>query len=147
MFGVPRFVHELRRMPSHIQDFWLEAMKAELHNLETVHKAITIHDEDTDERPADERIWNSTWAFKAGGPDARYLAPYDGAKWARGKARGVIVRGIDRADANIWKIHSSTGQMASFRLFLAFVATLASTWNCGTYKAPTSTSSGQSRCG
>ena len=36
----------------------------------------------------------------------------------------MIVRGIDRADANIWKIHSSTGQMASFRLFLAFVATL-----------------------
>ena len=123
-FGVPKFVHELKRMPKHVQDFWLEAMKAELHNLETVHNAITIYDEDTDERPASEEVWNSTWAFKAGGPDARYPAPYEGAKWARGKARGVIVRGIDRADANIWKIHSSTGQMASFRLFLAFVATL-----------------------
>ena len=43
MFGVPKFVHELKRMPKHIQDFWLEAMKAEIHNLETVHKAITIY--------------------------------------------------------------------------------------------------------
>ena len=22
MFGVPKFVHELKRMPKHIQDFW-----------------------------------------------------------------------------------------------------------------------------
>ena len=99
-------------------------MVAEFHNPEVVHDAVTVYDANTTDRPDDERIWDSTWAFKSGGADDRYHAPFEGAKWARIKARGVIVRGIERADANIWKIHSSTGQMASLRIFLAFAATL-----------------------
>lgn len=97
-------------------------MVAEFHNLEVVHDAVTVYDANTTDRPDDERIWDSTWAFKSGGADDRYHAPFEGAKWARIKARGVIVRGIERADANIWKIHSSTGQMASLRIFLAFAS-------------------------
>ena len=124
MYGVPRFVHEIRRFPPSVRDRWEAAMVAEFHNLEVVHDAVTVYDANTTDRPDDERIWDSTWAFKSGGADDRYHAPFEGAKWARIKARGVIVRGIERADANIWKIHSSTGQMASLRIFLAFAATL-----------------------
>ena len=46
-------------------------MVAEFHNPEVVHDAVTVYDANTTDRPDDERIWDSTWAFKSGGADDR----------------------------------------------------------------------------
>jgi hypothetical protein len=118
-YKVPRFRHEILKLPLHVQRLYFEAERREVHVMEHVYK--TVKRIPRSEVPPEHQVFRSTFAFACKSPCGKYPS-------GRVRARACAVAVLLKLALSMYAIYSPTGSMRSVRVMAAIGAQLMLDW-------------------